>query len=175
VAAYGASAVGDHGLVWFVLALLRGRRPGRRRAVAVRAVVFSGLVTPVVNAAVKRAVDRRRPSAGREHPLPVRVPGTASFPSGHSLAAWCAATLLADGDPLAPAYYALAAAISASRVHVGLHHGSDVVAGAVLGAGLGRLGRSVFPVAPASPRLAPSRPVSPRLGRNAAPAGGVDG
>jgi len=147
--AYGASALGDHGLLWFLLALGRGRRPGRRRRVAVRAVVFSGVVTPAVNAAVKRWVGRRRPPAGASpHPLPVRVPTTASFPSGHALAAWCAATLLADGDPLAPAYYGLAVVVSASRVHVGLHHATDVAAGAALGLALGRLGRRLLPVGP---------------------------
>jgi len=153
-AAYGASAVGDHGLVWFLIALARGRRPGRARLVALRAVVFSGAVTPVVNAGVKALVGRRRPD-GREHPLPVRVPESASFPSGHAMAAWCAATLLADGDPLAPAYYALAAAVSASRVQVGLHHASDVIAGSLLGMGLAYLGRRALPIGggmPARPR-----------------------
>jgi membrane-associated phospholipid phosphatase len=144
--AYGASALGDHGLIWFLIALARGTRPGRRRAVAVRAVVFSGVVTPAVNLALKRAVGRRRPPSRWSHPLPVRVPASASFPSGHALAAWCAATLLADGDPLAPAYYTLAAVVSGSRVHVGLHHASDVIAGSLLGLCLGRLGRLAFPL-----------------------------
>jgi undecaprenyl-diphosphatase len=144
--AYSASALGDHGLLWFLIAVARGARPGRRRAVAVRAVVFPGLVTPAVNRVLKQAVGRRRPSAGRPHPWPVRIPSSASFPSGHALAAWCAATLLADDDPLAPAYYALAAAVSGSRVHVGVHHASDVIAGSLLGLCLGRLGRLAFPV-----------------------------
>jgi membrane-associated phospholipid phosphatase len=63
--------------------------------VAIRAVVFSGAVTPAVNAAVKQWVGRRRPPDG-DHPLPVRIPESASFPSGHALAAWCAASLLAE-------------------------------------------------------------------------------
>jgi undecaprenyl-diphosphatase len=115
--------------------------------VAVRAIVFSGAVTPALNAALKRGVGRRRPP-DPAHPLPVRVPSSTSFPSGHALAAWCAASLLADGDPLGPAYYGLAAVVSASRVHVGLHHATDVVAGAALGLALGRAGRRLFPLAP---------------------------
>jgi len=112
----------------------------------VRAVVFSGLVTPAVNAAVKAGVGRRRPASEGEHPLPVRIPTTASFPSGHTLAAWCAATLLADGDPLGPLYYGLATVVSASRVHIGLHHATDVAAGAGLGLALGVLGRRLVPI-----------------------------
>jgi len=141
--AYGASALGDHGLVWFLIGLVRGRRAGRHRAVAVWALLFSGTVTPVVNAAVKKAVSRGRPVARDDDPRPVRVPPSTSFPSGHALAGWCAATLLADDDPLAPAYYLMAAAVSVSRIHLRQHHATDVLAGAAVGIGLGCLGRRV--------------------------------
>jgi undecaprenyl-diphosphatase len=143
--AYVASALGDRGLVWFLAGVARGVRPGPRRAAAIRAVAFTGVVAPVVNAALKSAVGRRRPPREAPHPIPIRVPRTASFPSGHALAAWCAATLLADDDPLAPGYYAMAGAISFSRVHVRLHHATDVVAGSVLGIVLGWLGRILVP------------------------------
>jgi undecaprenyl-diphosphatase len=105
--------------------------------------VFSGTVTPVVNAAAKRAVRRGRPDPRADDPPPARVPRSTSFPSGHALAGWCAATLLADDDPLAPAYYAMAAAVSLSRVHLRQHHATDVVAGAAVGIGLGCLGRRI--------------------------------
>lgn len=142
--AYAASALGDHGLVWFLAGVVRGRRAGPRRALAVRAVVFTGVLTPVVNAGLKSAVGRVRPDRQSGRSIPVRIPRTASFPSGHALAAWCAATLLAEDDPAAAAYYAAAAAVSASRVHLRLHHATDVVAGSVLGVGLGRLGRRLL-------------------------------
>lgn len=142
--AYGASALGDHGLVWFLIGLARGREKGRR-AQARWAVGFSGAVTPVVNAGVKAVVGRGRPDRRAGDPRTVREPGTSSFPSGHALAAWCAATLLADDDPLAPAYYLVAAAVSLSRIHLRQHHATDVLAGAALGVGLGHLGRLVAP------------------------------
>jgi membrane-associated phospholipid phosphatase len=144
--AYAASALGDHGLVWFLAGVARGRRPGPRRALAIRAIVFSGAVTPVVNATIKSIVGRQRPQVEAAHPLPVRIPRTASFPSGHTLAAWCAATLLAENDPWGPAYYLMAGAISFSRLHVRLHHATDVVAGSILGVMLGWLGRLLVPV-----------------------------
>ena len=143
--AFVASALGDHGLIWFLIAVVRGRRPGRGRAVAVWAVVFSGAVTPAVNAAVKAVVGRGRPDPREDDPPPVRVPRSTSFPSGHALAAWCAATLLADDDPLAGGYYLMAAAVSLSRVHLRQHHTTDVLAGAALGIVLGRVGRRMGP------------------------------
>ena len=145
-AAYAASWLGDHGLVWFLLGLVVGRKPGPRRALAVRAVVFTGALTPVVNATVKRTVGRVRPTRSRSDEPPVRIPRTSSFPSGHALAAWCAATLFADDASLAPVCYATAMAISMSRAHVRLHHASDVVGGAALGVVLGQVGRRVAPV-----------------------------
>ena len=144
--AYSASWLGDHGLLWFLLGVTTGRRPGPRRALAVRAVVFTGAVAPVVNALVKRSVGRVRPVRDDAPAPPLRIPRTASFPSGHTLAAWCAATLFADDAALAPACYGAALAISASRAHVRLHHASDVVGGAVLGVALGRAGRALAPV-----------------------------
>ena len=139
--AFGASALGDHGLIWFLIGLARGRRPGRGRAAAAWAIVFSGMASPVVNSTMKAVVGRNRPEAREDDPRPVRVPRTTSFPSGHALAGWCAATLLAEGDPLGPAYYAAAGAVSVSRIHLRQHHASDVLAGAALGVGLGRVGR----------------------------------
>jgi undecaprenyl-diphosphatase len=66
-------------------------------------------------------------------------PITSSFPSGHATAAFCAATLLGGG----PGWYALASAVSASRVYVRLHHASDVAAGAAFGLALGLAFRRV--------------------------------
>lgn len=140
--AYGASALGDHGLVWFLIGLARGRRPGKRQR-ATWAIVFSGAVTPVVNAAVKSAVGRGRPVPREDDPTPVRVPVSTSFPSGHALAAWCAASLLAEDDRLGPAYYLVASAVSLSRVHLRQHHASDVLAGAALGITIGQVGRRI--------------------------------
>ncbi len=58
-----------------------------------------------------------------------------------------AAGLLSERDRrLVPLYYGLAAVVAASRVHVRIHHGSDVVAGAVLGASLAALGRRLWPL-----------------------------
>lgn len=131
--------------MWFLVLVVRWRRPGRRRTSALRAVIVTGAVAPACNALLKRTFARARPE--QLAPVPgLREPTSASFPSGHSLAAWCAADLLAEGDRWGPAYYALAAAVSISRLQVRHHHATDVVAGSALGLALGRTSRHLIPL-----------------------------
>jgi undecaprenyl-diphosphatase len=54
--------------------------------------------------------------------------------------------LLSEGDPaLRPLYYGLAVVVALSRIHVRIHHASDVAAGAALGAVLGEIARRLMP------------------------------
>lgn len=144
---YTASALGDFGLVWVMVALVRWLRdrPGDERA-AVRAIVATGVESVVVNAGLKSIFRRRRPVSEIVHPHPFRQPLTSSFPSGHATAAFCAATLLSEGDELAPLYYAGAAVVALSRIHTKIHHASDVAGGVVIGLVLGRIGRLIVPL-----------------------------
>ena len=149
---YTASAVGDHGLLWLALAGLRalrtdGGRDLNRRA-ALRAASGVGIESAIVNLGVKSLFRRVRPVSTTPHPRPFRQPRTSSFPSGHATSAFCAADLLGEGDPLRPVYYGLAVVVASSRIYVRIHHASDVVAGAAIGALLGRLGRRLFPLRP---------------------------
>jgi undecaprenyl-diphosphatase len=64
----------------------------------------------------------------------VRIPSTSSFPSGHASSAVVASSLLGDGDPLRPLYRVIGAVVATSRLHVRVHHASDVAAGAAVGA-----------------------------------------
>ena len=155
---YTASAVGDHGLLWLALAALRALRTGggsdlHRRA-ALRAAAGVGVESAIVNLGVKSLFRRVRPVSSAPHPRPFRQPRTSSFPSGHATSAFCASDLLGEGDPLRPLYYGLAVVVASSRIYVRIHHASDVVAGALLGAALGRAGRRLFPLPP-RPRARP--------------------
>jgi len=144
---YTASAVGDFGLIWVVFALLRAlrRRPNDERA-ALRAIVATGIESVVVNAGMKSIFQRRRPVGRTQHPHPFRQPLTSSFPSGHATAAFCAVVLLSDGDDLGLLYFAVAAIVGMSRIHVRIHHASDVVGGALIGFVLGEIGRAISPL-----------------------------
>jgi undecaprenyl-diphosphatase len=144
---YTASALGDFGLVWVIFACLRAlrHRPNDERAAA-RAIVATGIESVLVNAGLKSMFRRRRPVAPMTHPLPFRQPLTSSFPSGHATAAFCAATLLSEGDSLAPIYFAAATVVAASRVYVRIHHASDVLGGVAVGLVLGKIGQLVSPL-----------------------------
>src|SRR5208283_961548 len=88
-AAAVVSNLADYGFVWVLLAGLKARRrgPGRRRAiVALGAAGFSSLI---VSRIVKAAVERQRPDDHLD--AAVRTPSSSSFPSGHTLAAFCTA------------------------------------------------------------------------------------
>jgi undecaprenyl-diphosphatase len=67
----------------------------------------------------------------------VRTPSSASFPSGHTLAAFSTALVLPESAAGSAAALGFAASVAASRVHLGAHHASDVVAGAAVGTVLG--------------------------------------
>jgi membrane-associated phospholipid phosphatase len=109
-----------------------------------------GAESALVNGPVKSLFRRHRPAWEQERPRRLRRPRTSSFPSGHASAAFTAAGVLSQGDPLWPLYYALAGVVASSRVYVKIHHPSDVVAGALLGVVLARLVRRAWPMPSAS-------------------------
>ena len=146
---YTASAAGEHSIGWLLLAGLHGLRSHQGAGAVSRSVLRAGAVfgaeSILVNGAIKGIFRRRRPLNDKPHPLPLRQPRTSSFPSGHASAAFVAAALLRD-DPLWPLYYVLAAVVATSRVHVRMHHASDVIGGAAVGVVLGEVARRVLPL-----------------------------
>lgn len=141
---YSLSELGDFSLIWHTVSVaqaLRGGRLAEQRSI--RLSVTLGLESLLVNGMVKQLVRRDRPAPPLERPHHLRQPLTSSFPSGHASAAMCAATLLSDGAsrPVRLGWYTLAAATAWSRLHVGIHHPSDVLAGLVIGRGIGTAAR----------------------------------
>jgi undecaprenyl-diphosphatase len=146
---YTASALGDHGIIWLLLAVVQaGRLPRGWRRPLLRAAAGLGAESALVNGPVKWMFRRSRPTHDTARPLHLRTPRTSSFPSGHATAAFFGATLLSDGDPLAPLYYAIAVVVATSRLHVRIHHASDVVSGVAIGLALGILVRRLVPLHP---------------------------
>ncbi len=144
---YTASELGDFGLLWVILAVLRAMRGTKldERA-GLRAVIATGMESTLVNIFLKSIFRRSRPTVETDHPLPLRQPLSSSFPSGHATAAFCAATLLSEKDKLGWFYFLLAFVVASSRVYVRIHHSSDVVGGIVIGLMLGMLGRTLAPL-----------------------------
>lgn len=157
------SNLSDHGVIWVLIAGAKARRPGPGRRRALSTLACAGVASFSVNRAVKRVVGRARPdvarAAGPSGPLPVRRPSSSSFPSGHTLAAFCTAIALGDGPSETGAMLGFATAVAASRVHLRAHHLSDVLGGAVVGATTGIVVRAAL-----RPLLGP--PLTPAAGRS---------
>ena len=85
---------------------------------------------------VKHTVRRPRPcELAPQTRVALRPPDRWSFPSGHAANAFTIGTLIALVHPAAtPLCLGLAAGVAASRVVLGMHFVSDVLAGSLLGA-----------------------------------------
>jgi membrane-associated phospholipid phosphatase len=131
------SALGQHGACWFALgaagaALDPARRARWRRGTLAIAGAYGA------NQAVKLAVRRPRPQLPDLPPL-IATPTQLSFPSAHAATSAAAVHAFWHLLPWIP-LRGTALAMSLSRVYLGVHYPSDIVAGVLLGATIGRIG-----------------------------------
>jgi len=140
-----ATRLGD-GWLWYSLAGVLLVFGGTQRFAAVGAAGSAALVGVGVFKLLKRLSPRPRPCQFEPHCWSkVLPPDKFSFPSGHTMTAFSIALVLSYfyrgvGLPL----YFMAASIAISRVVLGMHFLSDVLAGAVLGVGLGCASLTAF-------------------------------
>ena len=139
-----ASRLGD-GLIWYALILALPLMFGRAAVKPAIVMALTGALGVLVYALLKRMFVRERPfithAAIDRGAAPL---DRYSFPSGHTLHAvsftWQACAHVPE---LAWVLVPLAALIAGSRVVLGLHYPSDVLAGAAIGAALAVLGTSL--------------------------------
>lgn len=95
-------------------------------------------VDGVLALSMKQLVKRPRPFVTYSDITPYGSESSFSFPSGHTSIAFATATALSLKFPrwyvIAPSYF-WACSVGYSRLNLGMHYPTDVLAGAVLGAG----------------------------------------
>lgn len=143
---YAASELGDHSRLWHLLATGRAAASLRAEPVALRVVLALAVESGLVNGLVKSLFNRSRPIIAEERPLRLRIPRTSSFPSGHASSATMAAMLLADKSRFGPAYGVAATLVALSRIHVRIHHASDIAGGVAVGAALAAAVKRLAPL-----------------------------
>jgi undecaprenyl-diphosphatase len=130
---------GGDGWLWYVLAagILFGGGEERYRAIAAATLaVATGIVCFLL---LKRLTGRKRPCHTEPHCWATLLPPDQfSFPSGHTITAFAVTVPLSLWYPgLSVGLVFCALSIASSRILLGMHYLSDVLAGALIGGALG--------------------------------------
>lgn len=132
------SHLGDAGSFWIILSLVLALIPKTRKygVLALASLLFCFLIN---NVALKNIVARPRPYTRLpDIVMLMKCPGDYSFPSGHSCSSFAVASSLMwtmdkRWNKLKIPAVILAALIALSRVYVGVHYPTDVLAGTAIG------------------------------------------
>ncbi|HSS07479.1 MAG TPA: phosphatase PAP2 family protein [Rhodanobacteraceae bacterium] len=144
------SRLGD-GVFWYALMSVLAVVGGTRGVVAALHMALTGLVAAAMYRGLKGWTRRPRPFRAHNGIVPYIAPlDEFSFPSGHTLHAVSFTMIaLAYFPMLAPLLVPFAILVAMSRVVLGLHYPSDVLAATVIGLGLGALSLWLAPMAAA--------------------------
>ena len=145
IARFSWMMTGGHAWILVVLAdALCNRHRAAKTALAVLPALY--LATYTVEIPIKKYFRRRRPFISIVRAIVVgRKPGSHSFPSGHSAAAFGGATLLQTCYPRGRRlFFAIALLVAFSRVYLGAHYPGDVISGGLAGTALAKLYRSLL-------------------------------
>lgn len=127
---------GDHGLIWIIAGILLLFSPKTRRW-GITLLVTLGITWLICEFGVKELLARPRPFVvDPSHGLVIEAPSGYSLPSGHALASFLSATVIAFA-PIPRGWKAgawiMAILIAFSRLYLYVHFPTDVLAGALIG------------------------------------------
>jgi undecaprenyl-diphosphatase len=133
-----STRMGD-GWLWYVLGLILYFFGGPHRFAAVGAGASAAAVGILMFRTLKHTSRRQRPCEIEPHCwASILPPDKYSFPSGHSITAFAVAISIGMFYPELQAYLLVAAfLIASSRIILGMHFLSDVIAGSSIGIALG--------------------------------------
>ena len=141
-----AATRGGDGWLWYAMGIviLLAGGPERFRALAAAAIAVG--VGTALQLALKRACGRKRPHVLEPHCWTnLLPPDRFSFPSGHTITAFAVTASVGVFYPaVLPGLLFCAASVGLSRIMLGMHFLSDVLAGAVIGTALGYTAAMVF-------------------------------
>ena len=137
--------LGD-GWLWYAVGLILLLYGGERKFLALGAGASAAAAGILLFRALKRTSRRRRPCEIEPHCwASILPPDKYSFPSGHSITAFGLALSIGLFYPdLQGCLLAVAFLIASSRIILGMHFLSDVLAGSAIGAALGFASYHIF-------------------------------
>lgn len=137
---------GGDGWLWYAMGLVILLFGGSNRFAATGAAGLAAAVGILLFLWLKRLTGRKRPCHIEPHCWAALLPPDQfSFPSGHSITAFAVAIPLSLFYPsLMIGLLFCAISVAASRVLLGMHFLSDVIAGSVVGASLGYCTYALF-------------------------------
>ncbi|MBZ5576912.1 MAG: phosphatase PAP2 family protein [Acidobacteriia bacterium] len=129
---------GGDGWLWYGMGLVILLFGGDQRFLAVASAALAAGVGIALFLRLKKMTGRKRPCAIEPHCWATLLPPDQfSFPSGHTITAFTVAVCLSQFYPtLAIGLLFCAVSVAASRILLGMHFLSDVLAGAAIGTAL---------------------------------------
>jgi undecaprenyl-diphosphatase len=130
---------GGDGWLWWAAGSVVALFGGHERFAAIGAAVLASGLGILLFRKLKRTIGRRRPCALEPHCWATLLPPDQfSFPSGHTITAFAVTISLGAYYPvMLPGLLFCAASVAVSRILLGMHFLTDVMAGAAIGCALG--------------------------------------
>lgn len=134
------TSLGNLGIVWIFIALMLIISSPEKKQVGASLLIALIMCIVIGNLLIKNIVKRNRPFFHKNYKILIKQPWDYSFPSGHTLSSFAAATVLFSiNQTVGILSLVLAVLIALSRLYLRVHFFSDVLASMILGTGIGIL------------------------------------